>query len=124
MQMAVPLNVLIVDDSDADAFLAARALRRAGYEAAWCRVDTPEALEAALQRQQWHVLLCDTVPPRLPITRSLAVVHDTVPSLPVVVLSGRRLDDLRDLLTKDEVRGVLAKDRFDELPALISSLLH
>ncbi|MBX3026124.1 response regulator [bacterium] len=122
--MTTPLNILIVDDSDADAFLAARALRRAGYDAAWCRVDTPEALAAALRRQQWHLMLCDTVAPRLPISRSLAVVHDTVPSLPVVVLSGRRLDDLGDLLAQDEVRGVLGKDRFDELPALISGLLN
>jgi hypothetical protein len=40
------------------------------------------------------------------------------------VLSGRRLEDLPDVVTSEDVRGVVGKDGFDELPALIGSLFH
>jgi signal transduction histidine kinase len=55
--MKVPLDVLIVEDSETDTKLAVRELRRSGFTPNWERVDSPEALRAALQ--QFHLDLED-----------------------------------------------------------------
>jgi CheY-like chemotaxis protein len=49
--MAAPCKILIIDDSADDAELIVRALRRGGLELKFDRVDTSEALQAALTRQ-------------------------------------------------------------------------
>src|SRR5205814_2588176 len=58
------LRVLLVEDSQLDAELLARALERGGFELTWIRVDTAEAMEEALGRQQWDLILCDHAMPR------------------------------------------------------------
>jgi len=47
--MGSPLHVLMVEDSARDAALLIRELRRAGYEPTSERVETPEAMLAALE---------------------------------------------------------------------------
>ena len=52
--MGPTLRVLIVEDSEDDALLLVRELRRAGYGVTFERVDTPAAMSAALDRQYGH----------------------------------------------------------------------
>ena len=47
----VLLSVLIVDDSDDDAKLMIRQLRKGSYDPKWERVETAEAMETALDRR-------------------------------------------------------------------------
>jgi len=47
------LNVLIVEDSGSDARLMELHLEDAGYEPVSQRVETPEAMSAALERRAW-----------------------------------------------------------------------
>ncbi len=49
--MSRPLRVLIVEDSEDDALLLLRELRRSGYDPSFERVDTPPAMNSALDRQ-------------------------------------------------------------------------
>lgn len=65
------LRVLLVEDSADDAELILLALRRSGYAPQSCRVETREALEAALE-QPWDVILTDH---NLPALDSLAVIE-------------------------------------------------
>ena len=43
------LRVLLVEDSENDALLLLRELRRGGYEPVYERVSTPEEMERALE---------------------------------------------------------------------------
>ena len=59
-QVRLPLRVLIVEDSEDDALLLLRELRRGGYETIHERVDTPEAMRQALaEGGPWEVVLSD-----------------------------------------------------------------
>lgn len=120
--MACPLDVLIVDDSDDDAFLIAHTLQRAGYAADWWRVDDAAALHEALRRRHWDVVLCDSIMPRLSIVHAVRLVHGTAPQTPVIVVSGRRPEDLPDGVPPDEVSGFVGKDHLEDLPALLRAL--
>jgi len=44
----IPLRVLVIEDSDADAELLIATLERGGYDPSWKRVDTAAELEVAL----------------------------------------------------------------------------
>lgn len=46
--MSEPLRVLIVEDSEEDAWLLLDELRQGGYEPVFERVDAPEDMRAAL----------------------------------------------------------------------------
>ncbi len=64
-----PLRVLLVEVSENDAVLLLRELRRGGYEPLCRRVDTPEAMEAALRDadergEPWDVVISDYYMPR------------------------------------------------------------
>ena len=55
--MGTPLNVLLVEDSEADALLVVRELKRAGYAVDHVRVDTREDMEAALRDRVWDLVI-------------------------------------------------------------------
>ena len=46
--MDAPLKVLMVEDSEDDTELLVHELRRGGFDPAWTRVETEDALRAAL----------------------------------------------------------------------------
>jgi len=47
------IRCLLVEDSEDDALLVLAELRRGGYTVTHERVETPEAMRAALDRQPW-----------------------------------------------------------------------
>jgi CheY-like chemotaxis protein len=117
------LSVLIVDDNDDDALLAAEALCDGGYEPTWSRVDTAQSLGEALQGKQWDVVLCDARMPVLTMPVALSLVRRGAPATPVVLVTGKRPEETEEMLASDVLHGVLEKDRLDDLAALVCGLL-
>ena len=74
-QMSIPLRALIVEDSEDDAVLMLFELRRGGYDPTAERVDTPEAMNTALDRQAWDIVLCDYAMPRFSMPAALTMVQ-------------------------------------------------
>ena len=62
--MGKPLNVLIVEDSENDALLLLRELKRSGYEPAYERVCTADGLNTALEKLPWDIIISDFVMPQ------------------------------------------------------------
>src|SRR5688500_20050527 len=73
-EMGKPLKVLIVEDSEDDALLLVRELRRGGYEVEFERVETAEAMQAALTQKTWDLILSDYSLPRFSGPRALEVL--------------------------------------------------
>ncbi len=85
----IPLRVLIVEDSEADAVLVERELRRAGYSPECRRVDSADRMEAALNEGQWDVVLCDYQVPGFGALSSLAALRRRELDIPCIVVSGK-----------------------------------
>ena len=75
-QMAIPLRVLVVEDSEDDALLLLRELKRGGYDVTSERVDTPEAMTAALERGGWDIIISDYKMPRFNGLDALKLVRE------------------------------------------------
>jgi PAS domain S-box-containing protein len=92
--MGNPLRVLMIEDSEDDALLVARELRRAGYDLTYERVDTADALKAALDRHQWDVMLGDYSMPQFSGTAALAILQERGLETPYICVSGTITEDL------------------------------
>src|SRR5437764_12255447 len=93
MNAAKPLQVLIIEDSENDASLLELELERGGYEPLCHRVETPEAMSAALDRQPWDVIIADYVMPHFNGLAALDLVKKKGLDLPFIVVSGHITED-------------------------------
>ena len=92
--MSKLLRVLIVEDSEDDALLLVRKLESAGYTLTYERVDTPEAMAAALDQQTWDVVISDYVLPCFRAPDALKMVAERGLDLPFIIVSGAIGEDI------------------------------
>ena len=85
---AIPIRVLIVEDIEDDALLAVQELRRTGYDPAFQRVETAEAMRAALGKQDWDVIIADYSLPHFSGLHALQLVKDMALDIPIILVSG------------------------------------
>ena len=82
------LRLLLVEDQDDDAALLLRELARLGYEVSLERVQTRDALAAALHRGGWDLVISDFLLPDLTALEALALCRDLQVELPFLIVSG------------------------------------
>ncbi len=85
--MNKPLHVLLVEDSEDDAALVLRELRRA-YDVSFERVESAGAMTEALERRRWDLVLSDFSMPAFDAPAALALLKATGLDIPVMVISG------------------------------------
>jgi signal transduction histidine kinase len=82
-----PVRVLLVEDSADDVALILRALKQ-GMEVLHEVVGSRDALLAALDRDDWHVVLADYALPHFSAPEALKVVRARDADLPFILVSG------------------------------------
>jgi len=80
--MSVALRVLIVEDSEDDTALLLRELQRGGYDVSYERVDSPTAMNSALSRQEWDIVISDHSMPHFSGTNALSLLRTKGPEVP------------------------------------------
>lgn len=83
----IPLRLLLIEDAERDATLVTEELSRAGYAVTPERVDTPEALMAALERQRWDVAIADFTMPGFSGTAALRLLREYDADMPFIFVS-------------------------------------
>ncbi len=86
--MTTSLRVLIVEDSEDDAALLLRSLRRGGYEPVSRQVDTADEMTAALEEEGWDVVVADYSMPSFSGLAALSILKRKGLDLPFIVVSG------------------------------------
>ncbi|HOP97052.1 MAG TPA: PAS domain S-box protein [Verrucomicrobiota bacterium] len=109
------LRVLLVEDSENDAALLQIALERAGFALECERVDTAQALEAALDRQEWDVVIADYVMPGFDGLSALALVKQRGLDIPFIIVSGHITDDTAVAAMKAGAHDYVMKDNLARL---------
>ena len=117
--MSTPLRVLFVEDSDDDARLLVREVKRGGFEPEWERVETADELLAALDRGPWDVVISDFTIPGFSGTEALAMLRARDPDLPFIFVSGTIGEDLAVGAMKAGARDYIMKGNLRRLvPAI------
>src|SRR5206468_12164182 len=122
--MSTALRVLIVEDSEADAELLLRELKRGGYEPAFERVASAAPLMAALQRETWEVVISDNSMPGFTGMEALALVRAHSPDLPFICVSGTISEDQAVAAMKAGANDYFAKGQLKRLPTAIARELR
>jgi signal transduction histidine kinase/DNA-binding response OmpR family regulator len=122
--MADPLRVLLFEDSEDDAQLLLRELRRGGYEPYCRRVDTPEAAQEALQSDTWSLIVSDFSMPRLSALDALEIVRRSGLDIPFIVVSGTIGEDVAVTTMKRGAHDYLIKGNLTRLTAAVTRELR
>ena len=117
--MVDSLKILIVEDSEDDALLLVRELRKGGYTPFFDRVESPEALQTALQEHAWDVVITDHNMPRLNSETVLEIVNSSNKDIPVIIVSGIIPESIAVANMKAGAQDYIMKDNLARLiPAI------
>lgn len=113
------LRVLLVEDSENDALLLLRELQRANYKPTVLRVESEDSMIAALQEQNWDVVITDHNMPGFSSQEAIKIAQSHCPDLPVIIVSGSIGEDLAVAAMKMGAHDYIMKDNLKRLvPAI------
>ena len=117
--MGKPLRALLVEDVEHDSVLVLRELKRGGYDVTFERVETSEAMAAALARQPWDIVLSDYSLPRFSAPMALALVKERGLDLPFIIVSGTVNEEIAVKAIHAGAQDFMAKGKLARLiPAI------
>src|SRR5215207_232128 len=118
------LRVLLVEDSENDAMLLLRELRRGGYQPHAQRVFTPEDMQKALRAadakgEPFQVVISDYYMPRFRAPEALRLLRELGYDVPFIVVSGKIGEDAAVEIMKAGANDYLTKENMSRLcPAI------
>lgn len=114
-----PLRVLLVEDSDDDAYLLLRRLRQGGYLLRHQRVQTEQGMRQALADEDWDLILADNSMPGFSAAAALEVLQRSRLDLPFIIVSGQIDDSAAVAAMQAGAHDYLLKDNLARLlPAI------
>lgn len=113
--MITPIRLLIVEDSEDDALLLVRELRRGGFEPDYTRVETPEDMQTALSEKEWDHIISDYYMPRFSGLEAFQVLRESGLDLPFIIVSGKIGEDTAVEALRTGVHDYIMKDNLSRL---------
>jgi signal transduction histidine kinase len=109
------LRVLLVEDSKTDALLLERALERGGYLSICERVDTATAMQHALAKHPWDLILADHAMPHFSAPEALELLKKQGLDIPFIIVSGHIEEETAVSAMKAGAHDYVMKDHLGRL---------
>lgn len=123
--MGERLRVLLVEDSEDDALLLARELKRGGYDPNLERVYTAPAMEEALDRVEWDIVISDHSMPAFSSSMALELLHRKgYMDVPFIIVSGKIGEDAAVSAMRAGAHDYFMKDNLARLNTAIERELR
>ncbi|MEJ7601211.1 MAG: PAS domain S-box protein [Kofleriaceae bacterium] len=122
--MSGPLRVLLVEDSPSDAKLVIAELRKLDREIEYERVEEAPAMQAALARSAWSLILSDWSLPRFSGIEALRVVKASGLDLPFIIVSGTVGEETAVAAIREGAEDYVLKDKLGRLRAAVDRSLR
>ena len=114
-----PLAALIIEDSETDALLIVRLLKKAGYEIVFERVETAAQMLSALEKHTWDIVISDHSLPQFDSIAALRLLQETRLDIPFIAVSGTMSEEIAVTMMKAGANDYLNKANLTRLiPAI------
>ena len=123
-EMAKPIRVLIVEDSENDARLSMRALQRGDFVPQFERVETAEDMATALSANVWDLVISDYHMPHFSGKAALWVLKQSGLDLPFIIVSGAIGEDVAVAAMKAGAHDYVMKGKLTRLAAAVERELQ
>lgn len=117
--MSNPLRILLVEDSEDDATLVIRAIRKGGYDVTFERVQTADAMNKTLQENKWDIIISDYRMPQFDAMQALHILKSTALEIPFIIVSGTIGEETAVTAMKAGAHDYIMKDN---LPRLVPAI--
>jgi PAS domain S-box-containing protein len=117
------LHILVVDDSEDDSLLIARALEKDNFKLSFRRVESAAELTTALESRSWDLILSDYSMPGFTGAEALALCQKKAFDAPFIIVSGRIGEEVAVDMMKAGASDYVMKDDLPRLaPAVTREL--
>ncbi len=117
------LRVLIIEDSEDDALLLIRHLKKGGYNPEYELVETASAMKKALKEKEWDFILCDYKMPRFNAPSAIGIIKEANIDIPIIIVSGTIGEDTAVECMRLGAHDYIMKANFSRLcPAIAREL--
>ncbi len=114
-----PLHVLLIEDSEDDARLVIRELKRGNFTPDWQRVQSEAILRTQLKTAAWDVVIADYRVPELEAPLALKIFQQSQLDIPFIVVSGAIGEKVAVEMMKAGAHDYLMKDDLTRLPEAV-----
>jgi len=118
------LHVLMVDDSEDDCLLIARALERENFKLYYQRVENAVDLERALEVRVWDLILSDYSMPGFNGAEALALCQTKGFDIPFIIVSGRIGEETAVEMMRAGAHDYVMKDDLNRLVPAVNRELR
>jgi len=118
------LNILLVEDSEDDAALIERKLRKNGYNLNLKRVEDGKQMERALKENIWDLIISDYILPHFSGKQALNLVKKKLDEVPLILVSGKIGEAIAVDMLKKGASDFVMKDNLTRLPSAVDHSLE
>ena len=117
------LKILMLEDSDADAEMIQRQLKKTALHCEFRVMMTSEAYQLALKEFQPDIILSDNAMPQFSASEALTILQQLNLHIPFILVTGTVSEEFAAGIIKAGADDYLLKDRLTRLPAAIEAAL-
>lgn len=118
------IQLLLIEDNEADAGLLLRELKKSGYAPLLERVETPEALMDCLRSRTWDIIISDYHLPQFNGMEALAQVKQAGLDVPFIIVSGRIGEETATGAMRSGADDYLMKNNLSRLAPAVERALR
>jgi len=113
------VQILLIEDSEDDAILLERQLKRGSMNFEMKRICTSAEMKDALSGGSWDAIICDYMMPEFSVNDALDIVRSLDIDIPFIIVSGTISDEIAVDMMKAGAHDYLTKNNLSRLvPAL------
>jgi PAS domain S-box-containing protein len=118
------LHLLIIDDSEDDGVLIARALEKENFKLSYKRVENHAELNAALEDRAWDLIISDYSMPGFNGADALKLCREKAFDAPFIIVSGRIGEEVAVDMMKAGASDYVMKDDLPRLAPAVNRELR
>jgi signal transduction histidine kinase len=118
------LRLLHVEDCEEQTLPVLVALERAGHAVDLHRVDCLPAMRAALERDEWDLVLCDYVMPEFSAIEALKLLQESGRDIPFIIVSGLVEEPTAMAMMRAGAQDFIPKDHMGRLAPAVERELR